>query len=135
MIAKYYIAQTIPNLFRREQINVGVIACKGERIAAKFLGERSQGAEIDKRNLKKAIFPYKDVYTQWVSYWRRMISTSSSPLDDILNTDAGNYRVISGGEVDRTGEDPIEDIVDYLFPLIVSNGVLSQKQGGICDIV
>lgn len=124
--ARYYIAQLTPDLFRREQTNVGIIVLKGNDIAAKFTGERRVG-ELDRRQFKTMDAP--DVYVQWVDYWRRLIRKPDLTEHDLLAANGGNFNVIPGGEVSDINGDSANNVVEYLFPLLVSDGGLIEALG------
>jgi hypothetical protein len=116
---EYFIARHIPDVFRQETTNIGVIVRKGERVIAKFIGESSPNA-FDGRKIRN--FTYPDIYKQWVRYWRRLLRDSGiAALPDIVAT-SNNYSVIKGGEVSNTGKDDIEDVANYLYSLLVSEG-------------
>lgn len=125
--ATYYIAQVTPDLLRKEPANVGVFVVKGGRIAARFIGEKEPGGAIDKRKIRKLHF--QDVYLQWVDYWKRVLATSADPIPALRDANGDNYNVIPGGEVADTGTDTAEDVVAYLYPLLVSDGGLRESLG------
>jgi hypothetical protein len=123
---KYYIAQLTPDLFRQEQTNVGIIVLKGDEVAAKFIGERAIG-ELDKRQFKAMDAP--DVYVQWVDYWRRILKKPELVEPDLFAANGGNFNVIRGGEVGNINDDSAKNVVDYLYPLLVSDGGLIEAIG------
>jgi hypothetical protein len=124
MDAKYWIAQTVPDLFRDEPQNVGVFVSQGGRIAARFFGE--VGDQLDGRKLRS--LPYPDVYKQWVQHWRKSFF-SGTDIEKMLKS-SGNYRVKIGGEVSDIGADSAESLADYLYSLLISEGGLREALGG-----
>lgn len=124
--ARYYIAQLTPDLFRREPTNVGVIVLKDGDAAARFIGERTVG-EIDKRQLGTIGAP--NVFVQWVEYWRRLIRKPSLSEKDLFDANGGNFNVVVGGEVSDIANDPAQKVLEYLYPLIVSDGGLIEALG------
>lgn len=124
--ARFYIAQLTPDLFRREPTNVGIIVQKEDTVVARFVGERPVG-EIDKRQLKNIGAP--DVYLQWVEYWRRLLKKPKLSDKELFDANGGHFNVIAGGEVSDIGNDSIQQVMDYLYPLIVSDGGLFEALG------
>ena len=118
MDAQYFVAQYIPDLFRNETRNVGVVVKTRHGFASHFVGESIESTQIDGRKLKA--FNYPDVYRQWVEYWRDCVNRSS--LDELLKSSSGHYQIIQGGEVSDTGEDEPSKIATYLYSLLVSEG-------------
>lgn len=118
MNAQYFVAQYIPDLFRNESRNIGVIVKTDFGFASHFVGENSDSDQIDGRKLKA--FNYPDVYRQWITYWRDCVTRAS--LDELLQSSSGHYQIIRGGEVSDTGEDEPSKIATYLYSLLVSEG-------------
>ncbi|MCB9654159.1 MAG: hypothetical protein H6729_08535 [Deltaproteobacteria bacterium] len=117
MGAKYWIAQHIPDLFRNEPRNVGVVVEAASRRAAVFFGE-TQDRQVDGRKLRGWAYP--DVYRQWIEFWR-------SELEDVgpqglVENSGSHYRVIEGGEIDDANDAPPTDIAAYLYALLISEG-------------
>lgn len=123
----YCIAQHIPDPFRQEQRNLGVFVRKGSLVRAKFIGETGPG-QFDKRRLRG--FQYPEVYIQWIDYWRSLLD-SENPIAELVQTSGANYRVIEGGEVTDAGEDALDDVLNYLYSLLVSEGGFREALGGL----
>ena len=117
MQAKYWIAQYIKDVFRNEPRNVGVFIQIGDNTASKFLGE-TNNSELDGRKIKS--FAYPNVYKQWVDYWRRM--TIENKLNDLPVINGSHFRVVEAGNVSNIESDSPDEIINYLFPLLVSDG-------------
>lgn len=131
-IANYLIAQYIPDLFRREPKNVGVITWRGIEVVGRFFGETDTG-EIDGRKIKS--FRHPDIYRQWVTYWRSLLQRRGvEGISQLLDPSVSNYRIIKGGEVSGTEEDAITDVLNYLYALIVSEGGLREALGLSADL-
>lgn len=124
--AQFYIAQLTPDLFRHEATNVGVIVLKNGQVAARFVGERPVG-EIDKRSLRT--FSAPDVYIQWVEYWRSILKKPCVSETELFDANGGNFNIIRGGQVSDTDNDPAQTVMEYLYPLIVSDGGLAEALG------
>ncbi len=132
--ARYLLAKYIPDLFRGEPRNVGVVLWSESGVVARFIGEKPglPGQVISKR-----IPPFvgsRESYRQWVAYWqcqlklvtlkdRRRPGTSadrSNPeyLDILAGTSRGNYILTAAGELLDPVSDP-RDAVNYLFKTLV----------------
>jgi hypothetical protein len=129
-IARYFIAQHIPDVMRRETRNVGVFVHKGDEVSCRFFGEDPASGKIDGRQLKS--FRSPKAYRQWVKHWRRTVTLGKDELEDRLTSRGGiNYLVIPGGEVTATGTDSAREICSYLYSLLVSEGGLREALGGV----
>lgn len=117
MTAQYWVAQHVADLFRNEPRNVGVFVRTGDQLAAKFFGEIEEG-RIDGRRVREFSFP--DVYTQWVDYWRSAVKEGG--IEEIVANSGSHYRVLSVGEVTDIDQDSPQDVVNYLYALLVSEG-------------
>lgn len=117
MSAKYWVVQHISDLMRAEPRNVGVIAQVGEELVARFLGE-SVPREIDGRKLRH--MPHPDVYRQWVEYWRDCIDRGD--LAACVDESRGHYRVRERGTVSDIGRDSPQEVIGFLYALLVSEG-------------
>lgn len=126
MGAKYHIFQMIPDLFRREPRNVGVVAELNGHFAARFLGETDVG-DMDGRKIRS--LPEPAVYRQWISYWRRTLNSGGVDALVTARTRPGHFHMICGGEVTDTGEDSVSAVADYLYSLLVSEGGFSEAVG------
>ena len=117
---EYYIAQYLREPFRHEARNVGVIVVKGDRAAARFMGESDSGT-IDGKKLRW--MPNPNIYRHWVESWREEVSElSTSPLGErLMNQNGGNYNVIVGGQVTDTGKDSADDICQFLYASLVGS--------------
>ncbi len=116
--------QHIPDSFRKESRNVGVIVERDGAFDARFVGESSD-LEFDDRKLR--FLEHPKVYRNWVRYWRRLIRDTEREVDSELRADQdGNFRVIDGGSINRVGADSIESVCEYAFTMLVSHGGLSE---------
>jgi hypothetical protein len=129
MSAKYWIAQVVEDLFRKEPRNVGVFVSLDGAFAAKFLGEADHG-QIDGRKLRMLSHP--DVYRQWIGYWRREMQ-GAADMSSIMESTHSHYRVVPGGDVTDTGDGVADDVARYLYSLLVSEGGFPEAIGGEAD--
>jgi hypothetical protein len=116
--ARFLIARHIPDLFRREPNNIGVIVEKDGDRAAVFVAEQRPG-EFDGRKLRR--FQHASVYTQWVEYWRSAIADGQG-LDQLIQSNGSHYQLLDGGSVSDTGSDSADNIASYLYSLLISDG-------------
>jgi len=120
MKTPYWIVQHIPDVFRNEPRNIGVIVSNGDSTRAKFFGEDENG-QLDGRKLKS--LPYPEVYRQWVSYWRRELLND---FEDMEKFTIGNYRLMRSGEVEDIGSDNLDEVLEYLYTVLVSDGAITE---------
>jgi hypothetical protein len=114
MVARYWIAQHVEDLFRNEPRNVGVFVRVGSSVAARFFGE-VEGGGIDGRKLKS--LPYPDVYRQWVEYWRDQVASGREKFEQVSGS---HYWVVEGGAVSDIDRDSADEVAAYLYSLLVS---------------
>jgi len=127
---RYFLVQHMPDLMRKETLNVGILVQKGESRTARFLGESTQGGQIDGRALRS--IGDARVYRMWVRHWHKMLAKDGWQklmLEESLAT----YQFIEGGEVTDTGADSAEDVCSYLFSMLVSHGGLAEAIEGMQD--
>lgn len=121
--ARYFIVQHIPDVMRKETLNVGVLVQKGETRTARFLGENTQCGHIDGRAIKS--IRDAQVYRMWVRHWHKVLAQEGW-RNRMLNDNFTTYQLIDGGEVTDTGADSAEDVCSYLFSMLVSHGGLAE---------
>lgn len=119
MSASYWIARYVEDPFRNEARNIGVITQSNGMFAARFVGERDNGI-FDARKLRG--FRYPNVYSQWRDFWRKNVNSKN--FTTVLSSKTPNFFVLHGGEVEDTGNDSATDICNFLFNLLVGNGVV-----------
>lgn len=117
MSATYWIARYVPDTFRNEPRNVGVVVALNGVVAARFLGERADGV-FDGRLLRGLSHP--QVYGQWRAYWRSKLNVPA--LERISRKASGNYYLSSGGEVTGTGADSAGEVCAFLYDLLIGGG-------------
>lgn len=123
---QYLIAQYQVDPLRKEPRNVGIIARMDGRTVARFLGEKEDG-RIDGRELRWMSFP--DVYRQWVFYWREA-GNAVAQLEQLIESNKGNYGLVRGGKVFDTGSDSLEQVVQYLYTRFVGDGFAAAMREG-----
>jgi hypothetical protein len=116
--AHYFLVQYMPEPFRKEGTNVGVIATIEDRISARFFAEPMNDGKVLIAMAKRRV-RYPKIYRQWVRFWRREISRGHDGLEDIRNEPQVNFRIIDGGCAVDTGTDRIDEIADNLYAQLV----------------
>jgi hypothetical protein len=130
----YLIAKFVPDLFRNEPVNVGVIVWIDGRVESKFIAQRPDG-EIDGRFLPREIKNHTHVYKQWIDTWRKWTAKDKiSPIghsevflrgdakfmEALQSTGKGNYILESGGEIlEDIISSNIGEVVEHLFIRLV----------------
>lgn len=125
--AEYLIAQHIPNVFRREARNVGVIVTIDQERTSRFFGE-TVGGHISGTKTRGMNCP--GVYKQWVDYWQRTLKEAESPFDELLRTSGQHYQIVPGGEVGDIGDDSVHDVAMFLYSSLVSEDGMAAALGG-----
>jgi len=124
MSARYWVARYISDLFRKEPRNIGVFVEANGAVAARFFGEGEPG-QIDGRKLR--VLKYPDVYRQWIDFWRAEIART--PPASLIEMSRSHYRVIEGEGVDDIGASTVDDVANYLYALLVSEGGFREALG------
>lgn len=133
--AEYLIAKYVPDLFRNEPINIGVVAWLDGQVGSRFLGEKTTGA-IDLRSVPSQITSRSN-YRQWVSTWKKMLDMDSVKvigtsqliekanrnfLTAIQSSGRGNYVLEPGGQImEEVIGSELPNIVDFLFERLVED--------------
>ena len=124
---RYFLVQHVPDVFRRETVNVGVIVDRDGELAARFFGERGDG-QLDGRALRT--FEYPSVYEQWVRYWRRVLVRRRDSLAHALTkSNGGHFNVFEAGNVTGSLGDDLHDVCSYVYSMLVSDGGLTEALG------
>lgn len=125
--ANYLIVQHMSDVFRREPRNIGVFVRRNGETNAKFFGEMESG-QIDRRKIK--VLPFPDVYSQWVDYWRRTLTRHPAKAwDEVRENTRDHYHILDGGSLDGIGEDSIQDVTNFLYSALVSEGGIALALG------
>lgn len=120
--ARYWIVQYVPDLFRQESRNVGVIVERAGQFQARFIGEAGDPGEFDNRTLRFVKHP--KVYKHWVKYYRRLMERQDVEL--LESPHDGNYRLLSAGFIDQTNQDSLDAVCAYAYSTLVSAGGLNE---------
>lgn len=120
---RFLIAKYIPDVFRNEPRNIGVVLWTPDGVVARFLGEKPDApGEVDDAGIPEFVNS-KHAYKQWVRYWRRELAgataESTDCLDSICRTGGGNYLLADGGVVSDFKPSRMPDLLDRLFNQMV----------------
>ncbi|MDB2686981.1 hypothetical protein N9Y42_07185 [Mariniblastus sp.] len=118
----YYIVQHVPDLFRREARNVGVIIEDANgNLDGQFFGESTSG-KIDGRSVKQ--FENADIYLQWVKFWRRTMrkdTSSEEKIRRLVRPNGEHFNVVKGGAIKVPINDELKDVCNYAYSMLVSD--------------
>lgn len=139
--ARYLVAKYVPDIYRNEPVNIGVLTWIDGRVCSRFLGQKNDGT-IDGRaagiagRIKSA-----QNYKQWIESWVTRLQgshlqtrehgtiKSDSPefLTALATYGGGNYLLESGGEImEEPSPDEVSSVTDYLFNTLV--GIPDDKE-------
>ena len=137
---RFLIAKYVPDVFRNEPRNIGVVLWSPDGIVARFAGEKSDApGEVDDAQIPTFVAS-PEAYKQWIRYWRREIGKEAirpaaggpstprgSPgwLSVLCQVGSSNFLLADGG----TLTEPIPDrelsrAVEYLFENYVASAEL-----------
>ena len=140
--AHYLIAKYVPDVFRNEPRNIGVIVWSEFEVAARFFAADESG-NVDKRRVPDFV-DAKDIYKQWVKFWHaeiekpkiefigrtRQAERSSPEFIEALQTTArGNYFLQDAGVVlEEVRRDNLRKVLDQLFHSLVASLEAEEKE-------
>ena len=140
--AHYLIAKYVPDVFRNEPRNIGVVVWTEFEVGAKFFAADESG-NVDKRRVPDFVEP-KDMYKQWVRFWHaeiqkpkiefigstRQAERSCPEFVEALQTTArGNYFLQDGGVVlEEVRKDNFRKVLDELFLSLVASVEAEEKE-------
>jgi hypothetical protein len=114
----YFLVQYVPEPFRKEATNVGLIATAGGQVAARFYADPGNDGRVIFGIAKKRL-RYPKIYSQWVRFWRKELARGASGIREILDEPQINFRIIDGGTATDTGDDFLEDVATNLYLQLV----------------
>lgn len=132
--ARYLVAKYVPDVFRNEPVNIGVLTWIDGKVAFKFLGQRADGSINGKAQGVTGRIKSVQNYKQWVENWvarlkedkiqTRAHGTVLHESPDFLTALAtygyGNYLLEPGGELlDDALPSEVDDVTEYLFSTLV----------------
>ena len=127
MESSWYLVKFVPDLFRNEPENIGLIVVSHGEVASRFRGQDAAG-RVDGRKLPRR-FPPVDIYRGWIDYLLRV--AGQGELDVRLERLS---RRIDSIVVERRGslcgdlaEVSAKDAVRRLYPMLVDEPVEREK--------
>lgn len=127
MSTPWYVVKYMPDLYRREPRNVGVVLLGDGGGLVRFFGQDPDTGEVN-TNWASQMVPETRAYQQWIHYfshhvghgsWQRVLETlSRRPFD--------NFYVEEGGSYEREYEDPHSAIEDLFRSLVADTPIPPQ---------
>ncbi|MEY4508205.1 MAG: hypothetical protein RLZZ450_327 [Pseudomonadota bacterium] len=115
----WMVAKHIPDLRRRETINIGVLLVAGDQRLCRFVGQRPDGT-IDGRRVRSA-YGALPTYKAWVAYWQA--KANEAPIEE-LQALTGAMRADDSFFLEPGGTRLLGDVspgafLDTLFAMLV----------------
>ncbi len=138
---RYILAKHVPNVFRKEPKNIGVIVWSEFGVATKFWGVDANGI-LDKRQVPPFVIS-SDAYQQWATYWLNEIqkpevefigsgkfTTIQSPafVEAIQTGNSDNFFLQDAGVVlESVTKDELPFLANELFESLVSSEAIDES--------
>jgi hypothetical protein len=122
MSAPWFVVKYIPDLYRREPRNVGVVLLTEEqRGLVRFIGQDPDSGEVNP-NWAADVVPETRTYRQWVNYFSYHATGGSwgKALESLSRRQFDNFYVEEGGAYERDFDDP-NSVLEELFRSLVSD--------------
>lgn len=131
---RYLVAKYVPDVFRNEPVNIGVLTWIDGKVCWRFLGQRSNGIINGKAPGIAGRINSVQNYKQWIESWVHHLKSEQLQTRDrgtvkkespdfmgaMVAYGSGNYILESGGELAEDAESgEIKDVTDYLFDSLV----------------
>jgi hypothetical protein len=119
MTTSWYVVKYVPDVFRNEPRNVGVVVTREGRGEARFIAE--DGGRIDGRRVQGAVSSVK-AFKAWVEFLRYHLEagTFESQLDKLSLRSRANYYVEKRGVLlDEVPDERLHELVENLFRDVV----------------
>jgi hypothetical protein len=120
---RFLIAKYIPDVFRNEPRNIGVVLWTPDGVAARFLGEKPDAPGVVDESAIPPFIASAVAYKQWVRYWRRELAKADGTpesLETIRQTGASNYLLADGGIVNPLSTPHLPTLLSQLFQQLVA---------------
>ena len=144
---RFLIPKYVPDVFRNEPRNIGVVLWSPHGVGARFVGERPDTpGEVDTAEVPSFVAS-PDAYQQWVRYWRRELAkeairpaagdaavprTAAQFLDVLGQAGPSNYLLANGGVlIDSVSEAELFQAVDDLFERCVAAGSAASPDNSV----
>ena len=118
MKTRWLTVKYMPDLRRREPVNLGVIAIVGKDVSARFMGENGPG-KVHGGHVRAV--SSIETYKAWVRHWRRLVERRATEGEFLKHRPDDNYFVEVGGErlFSEGSELDADEVVDDLFEKLV----------------
>lgn len=140
MTLEWSVVKYIPDLWRNEPVNVGVVVRSGASARLRFFAEsEAEPGKVDGRTARKRT-PDTDSYKEWVAYFRRKLANGR--WEDVLEAQRRRpdfpYVLQPGGSLPESSADTIQIVTDDLYRDLVddvseSSSALDADDTGIND--
>jgi hypothetical protein len=126
---KYIIAKHVPDVFRKEPRNIGVIVWSDFGVESRFWGVDSFGF-IDGRRVPEFVNS-KNAYEQWIAYWLKELKKPEIKSPDFLKFIQGgnsaNYFIDDGGSIlEQIKKEELPKLADEIFESVVTAEVVDE---------
>ncbi|GGK75099.1 hypothetical protein [Ornithinimicrobium pekingense] len=116
---QWYLVKLIPDLYRNEPKNVGLIVTRGREYHARFVGERDD-LSIDRRRIPGAA-PDREVYEAWIQYLRdRAAAGQLERSIERMHERIESFTVERRGRILGHDSTPLPVLVEQIFPRLVT---------------
>lgn len=120
---QYMIAKHVPDVFRKEPRNIGVIIKSDIGMEYRFWATDSYGV-VDGRKIPEFVNS-KEAYQQWIEYWLKELKKTEAhkadALDFLQESNSVNFYIDEGGIILETLEKgELPKVADELFETIVT---------------
>lgn len=119
MTARWLVAKYIPDLRRREPINVGVILSVGDSVAMRFAGQRVDGT-IDGRTARSWVGSTAN-YKRWVQYWRHAATSTGLSVESLLTRRSDDSYYLDFGGERLAGKTDAGLLLEQLYTTLVED--------------
>lgn len=117
----WYLVKSVPDIYRNEPINIGVIVALGGEVATRFVGQDQHG-NVDGRRLPHHV-PSASEYRGWIGYFERAAREPDfeERIDRLAKRPRGIVVERRGGFVGGLDEGTIQERADMLFSMAVAH--------------
>lgn len=121
MTARWFVVKYIPDLYRREPRNVGVVLVEGELVHVRLLGLDPVSGQLDTASVSSVI-PETRTYRAWVEYIVHHAKAGTWPrlLESLSRRPLSNFSVEEGGTWCLAYDDP-QELVTELYGSLVDD--------------
>lgn len=121
MSAPWYVVKYMPDLYRREPRNIGVVLLHDDHGYGRFLGQDPASGELDTRRVAQTI-PATKTYAAWVDFFTHhlTVGTWTKARESLARRSLDNFLVEEGGTWELDYDDP-RLLLDELYGSLVDD--------------